>query len=360
MARADNGKRSTPRMRGSVYAKQYDSVRWATTVQRAGLTIGSASSSGYARSNSMAFNNDASGSSVHRIGRDGASGTLCTNTGHAVRGLSSTKRRTTDSKVLASGDVSPSAPAPSACAPASATGAFTLCARHCDSDQSMGSQSGVVGISCVSADATPAGCAQRAVSACAAPSASGGGASSTVRRRNSANSPMVTGTPIGIFARSCMGKEAKCVPQPSSGDVHCRRRAARSAPPASASPSDSSVGSRLGALSNSQTSASTLLGSPGGTWPHRSAGGRASSPALQPSRRIGIGISLLPRPGWIFPRAGCGCGCCSASTVASTVCTGSSASTASMRDLSGRTSRTWTSPSKCLSTPCAFSTSSGP
>mmetsp|Transcript_52526 Transcript_52526/g.153009 ORF Transcript_52526/g.153009 Transcript_52526/m.153009 type:complete len:212 (-) Transcript_52526:1088-1723(-) len=41
-----SGSKSTPRIRGSMYAKQYERVRCATTVHRTGLTTGSASSSG--------------------------------------------------------------------------------------------------------------------------------------------------------------------------------------------------------------------------------------------------------------------------------------------------------------------------
>mmetsp|Transcript_21720 Transcript_21720/g.64699 ORF Transcript_21720/g.64699 Transcript_21720/m.64699 type:complete len:221 (+) Transcript_21720:1094-1756(+) len=177
--------------------------------------------------------------------------------------------------------------------------------------------------------------------------------------RKSASSPTVTGMPIGIFSRSCIVMEL-CMPQPSSGEVHCLL----TPDCLSSAPSSSLLSLTLAASlaapqgSNSQTSARTLLGSDGETTPHANGGGCSSAVAVvlapaPPSRRIwptippgppeapvgapAAGLPGKPEKIWLD---GCGLGCCSPSTVASTACTGSSASTASMRERSGSASKT--------------------
>mmetsp|Transcript_52278 Transcript_52278/g.150558 ORF Transcript_52278/g.150558 Transcript_52278/m.150558 type:complete len:299 (-) Transcript_52278:36-932(-) len=231
---------------------------------------------------------------------------------------------------------------------------FNLCARHCFNDQSNISAAGVFA---------------------ASPSRS---PCSRASSKKSASSLTVIGMPIGILSMSCMGKDAKCIPQPSPGEVHCRLT-----PFCPSSPPSSGIASSPGGCDgshsvNSQTSANTLLGAAGDTTPRCSVlptaaassrlavaelprlSRRSNAPAPPPP-----GAPALPWPTTLGRCCCCrvftfGLGCCSPSTVASTVCTGSSASTARMRERSGSASKTCVSLRRCRSSSCAERTFSGP
>mmetsp|Transcript_12523 Transcript_12523/g.44342 ORF Transcript_12523/g.44342 Transcript_12523/m.44342 type:complete len:274 (+) Transcript_12523:1102-1923(+) len=247
--------------------------------------MGSASNSGYARSNSTAFSMDASGSSVQRIGRGGASGTWWTTTGPPPLGRSSTQSREEASAVTAS------ALSSSSCLP----DCSRRCARHCASDQSSTSWGAGGGGSEAPpsfGEPPPTGSAHRSVPPLAG---AWGAADAQACARKSASSPTVTGIPMGIFSRSCIGMDERCIPHPSSGCVHCLLIAepltsapsciaAVAAEEAAAFDSEALWTSPL--ISNSQTSASTLLGSAGATMPQATGGRAASSLAPWPSRRI--------------------------------------------------------------------------
>mmetsp|Transcript_125591 Transcript_125591/g.313842 ORF Transcript_125591/g.313842 Transcript_125591/m.313842 type:complete len:241 (-) Transcript_125591:201-923(-) len=224
------------------------------------------------------------------MGRGGAVGTWCTNTGPAAPLRSSTKSLEADSCT---------------------TSAFGSCslltfirrARHCASDQSSMSAPAAgagppLSFAAPSPPPPPTGSAHLSPFCGGPPPEASSGGLAQAWPRKSASSPTVTGMPMGIFSRSCMGIDERCIPQPSSGDVHCLLTGGflSSAP---SSPLPGGFASACGRpccgaqMSNSQTSARTLLGSDGATTPQLSggeapaeaaAGGSSDEPT--PSRRM--------------------------------------------------------------------------
>mmetsp|Transcript_45789 Transcript_45789/g.88083 ORF Transcript_45789/g.88083 Transcript_45789/m.88083 type:complete len:344 (+) Transcript_45789:998-2029(+) len=285
--------------------------------------MGRASSSGYASKSSTAFISDASGSSVHNIGRGGAPGTKCTHTCPDTSGLSCTSIRPRRGNSTS--------PCPSS---------LSRCARQHARDHSKTSVPPTASVrrpsrcSAPTPVPAPACCAQSA-GAAVVPSLGVGSAplpSSQACTKKSASSPTVTGMPIGIFSRSCMGSPN---PQPSSREVHLLTEGALSSA-ASSGGGAVAVDDEDAAGSNSQTSASTSLGSDGSTEPRHGGGGNSVDAPLPSLRNCAVPPSAVVRGGWR-----CGPRCCSPSTALRTVCTGSSASTANSLERSGRASRTW-------------------
>ena len=116
----------------------------------------------------------------------------------------------------------------------------------------------------------------------------------------------------------------RCVPQPSSGEVHLRTVVVFSS-------SEGGPSGRRLTASISQTSASTSVGKAAATLPVQSC--VSSTERSRPSLRMSPSADSGPAG---FSK------CCSLSTVDTTHCTGSLESTANMRALSGRTSVTCT------------------
>ena len=114
----------------------------------------------------------------------------------------------------------------------------------------------------------------------------------------------------------------RCVPQPSSGEVHLRTVVVFSS-------SEGGPSGRRLTASISQTSASTSVGKAAATLPVQSC--VSSTERSRPSLRMSPSADSGPAG---FSK------CCSLSTVDTTRCTGSLESTANMRALSGRTSVT--------------------